>query len=114
MTFVFVSGAGTDANSKTMWARVKGEAENAILAMPFKAAYAFRPGFIRPMHGITSRTVSYRIFYALFTPLFPILKALFPKLAITGDQIAKAMLNAARKGAPRRILESQDIAALAA
>src|SRR5262249_51131414 len=43
MTFVFVSGAGTDSTgkSRTMWARVKGEAENAILALPFKGKYAF-------------------------------------------------------------------------
>ena len=60
MTFVFVSGAGTDATSKTMWARVKGEAENAILAMPFRAKYAFRIAFVRPLHGIKSRTTAYR------------------------------------------------------
>src|SRR5205823_13864758 len=114
MTFVFVSGAGTDANSKTMWARVKGEAENAIFAMPFKAACAFRPGFIRPMHGITSRTRSYRILYAIFTPLFPVIKALFPRFVLTTEQVGRAMLNAVRKGAPKRILDPPDIAALAA
>jgi uncharacterized protein YbjT (DUF2867 family) len=56
MTFMFVSGAGTNAASKTMWARVKGETENEILAMPFARKYVFRPAFVRPMHGITSRT----------------------------------------------------------
>ena len=29
-----------------MWARVKGATENALLALPFRAAYMFRPGFI--------------------------------------------------------------------
>ena len=74
MTFVFVSGAGTDSTgkSRTMWARVKGEAENAILALPFKGAYAFRPGFIRPLHGITSRTRSYRVLYAIMWPFVPL------------------------------------------
>src|SRR5215211_3731926 len=48
LTFVFVSGAGTDATEKgrTMWARVKGRAENAVLRLPFRAAYVFRPGFV--------------------------------------------------------------------
>lgn len=53
LTFVYVSGAGTDSTEKgrTMWARVKGATENALLAMPFKAAYLFRPAYIQPMHG---------------------------------------------------------------
>src|SRR3984957_1469972 len=55
MTFVYVSGAGTDSteSGSTMWARVKGKTENAILHLPFKAAYMFRPGLIQPLHGIT-------------------------------------------------------------
>ena len=58
MTFIYVSGAGTDSSEKgrSMWARVKGRTENALLALPFKAKFMFRPGVIQPMHGITSRT----------------------------------------------------------
>src|ERR1700709_793018 len=39
MTFVYVSGAGTDCTEKggSMWARVKGRTENALLKLPFKA-----------------------------------------------------------------------------
>ena len=53
LTFVFVSGAGTDSSERgpTMWARVKGRTENALLALPFKAAFMFRPAFIQPVHG---------------------------------------------------------------
>lgn len=53
MTFVYVSGAGTDSSEKgsTMWARVKGKTENALLRLPFKAAYMFRPAGIQPLHG---------------------------------------------------------------
>ena len=115
MTFVFVSGAGADATgkSRTMWARVKGAAENAILAMPFKAAYVFRPAFIRPMHGITSRTRSYRILYAVIRPFVPLVAALFPGQVTTTERIGRAMLNVARHGAPKRTLESPDINAAA-
>ncbi|MGO9833416.1 MAG: NAD(P)H-binding protein [Polyangiaceae bacterium] len=115
MTFIFVSGAGTDSTGKsqTMWARVKGEAENAILALPFKGAYAFRPGFIRPMHGIKSRTRSYRVLYAIMWPFVPLAMALFPRQVTTTEKIGRAMLNVARQGAPKRILETPDINAAA-
>lgn len=115
MTFIFVSGTGTDSTgkSRTMWARVKGEAENAIFALPFKAAYAFRPSFIRPMHGITSRTRSYRVLYAVFRPLVPLVMALFPRQVTTTEKIGRAMLNVARHGAPKRILDTPDINAAA-
>src|ERR1700739_4514758 len=54
MTFLYISGQGTDSTAKgrTMWARIKGETENALRALPFKAAYMFRPGIIVPRHGI--------------------------------------------------------------
>jgi uncharacterized protein YbjT (DUF2867 family) len=115
MTFIFVSGAGTDSTgkSRTMWARVKGEAENAILALPFKAAYAFRPAFIRSMHGIKSRTRSYRVLYAIMTPFIPLVMVLFPRQVTTTEKIGRAMLNVARHGAAKRILESDDINAAA-
>src|SRR6202158_4443696 len=76
MTFIYVSGAGTDSSEKgrIMWARVKGKTENALLRLPFKVAYMFRPGLIRPLHGITSKTKSYRIFYAITNPILPLLK----------------------------------------
>ena len=114
MTFVFVSGAGTDSSERgsRMWARVKGKAENALLAMPFKAAYVFRPGLIQPLHGITSRTKAYRMFYAVFGPLFPVVRALFPSYVTTTEQIGRAMLRAAREGAPKQVLEARDIVAL--
>ena len=46
LTFCYVSGAGTDSTERgrMMWARVKGATENALLRMPFKAAYMLRPG----------------------------------------------------------------------
>jgi uncharacterized protein YbjT (DUF2867 family) len=111
MTFVFVSGAGSDATgrSRVMWARVKGEAENAILSLPFKAAYAFRPAVIRPMHGITSRTRSYRITYAVMKPLLPLASWLLPGQVTSTERIGRAMLNVVRHGAPKRILENADI-----
>jgi uncharacterized protein YbjT (DUF2867 family) len=115
MTFIFVSGAGTDATgkSRTMWARVKGEAENAILALPFAGKFAFRPAFIRPEHGIRSRTPLYRALYVVIDPFFPLLKAFFPRHVTTTTRVARAMLNVARYGAPEPVLENEDINAAA-
>ncbi len=113
MTFIFVSGAGTDSTEKgrAMWARVKGATENALLRMPFKAAYMFRPGFIQPLHGIQSKTKLYRVFYAISGPIFPLLRR-FPKYVTTTEQLGRAMLKVARHGFPEPILESADINSL--
>jgi uncharacterized protein YbjT (DUF2867 family) len=115
MTFVYVSGAGTDGSERgrVMWARVKGRTENALLAMPFRAAYMFRPGLIQPLHGVVSRTRAYRIFYAVARPLLPLLRALFPGGVTTTEQVGRAMLRAARDGAAKRVIETRDINALA-
>lgn len=115
MTFVYVSGAATDSTEKgrVMWARVKGRTENALMRMPFKGAYMFRPGIIQPMHGEVSKTKAYRILYAVFKPLFPAMRALFPRHVLTTEQIGRAMINVARRGAPKKILEISDIAACA-
>lgn len=109
MTFVFVSGTGTNSQSKTMWARVKGETENALLELPFKAAYMFRPAFIQPLHGITSRTPLYKAFYKVLGPLYPLWKRLIPRQVTTTEELGRAMLQVVRRGAPKRILENWDI-----
>jgi uncharacterized protein YbjT (DUF2867 family) len=115
MTFVYVSGAGTDSTERgrIMWARVKGKTENALMRLPFKGAYMFRPGVIQPLHGIRSKTAAYRIFYTLTKPLLPLLRAAFPNQVLTTEQIGRAMLKAAKTGYPKRVLESRDIRVLA-
>ncbi len=111
VTFVYVSGAGTDAKSRTMWARVKGETENALLAMPFRAASMFRPGAIMPMHGIRSKTAFYQAFYSVLAPLMPLLLRTFPRHMNTTEQVGRAMLHVTREGYAKTILEPSDITA---
>lgn len=116
MTFVYVSGGGTDPTEKglTMWARVKGATENALLAMPFERAYMLRPGFVRPLHGAAPKTPWYRVLHALVGPVYPMLKRLFPGQVTTTEELARAMLHLLKNGAAERVLENRDIAALAA
>jgi hypothetical protein len=114
MTFIYVSGAGTNSSETggQMWARVKGRTENALLKLPFKAAYMFRPGFIQPLHGITSKTGLYRAIYTVIGPLSPVLSRL-PGFATTTERLGRAMIAVAKKGYPKKILESSDINAVA-
>ncbi len=109
MTFIYVSGSGTDSSEKgrSMWARVKGETENALLRLPFKQAYMFRPGGIIPLHGVKSKTRLYQTMYDLLKPLNRILLKFC--LFITSEQLGKAMITVAKKGFAKPILESKDL-----
>ena len=114
MTFVYVSGAGTDSSEhgRSMWARVKGRTENALMELPFAATYMFRPGIIQPLYGARSRTKFYRVFYTLTKPLLSWLRRAFPDHVLTTQQIGQAMLTVARDGYPKRVLGSKDIRAV--
>jgi uncharacterized protein YbjT (DUF2867 family) len=111
MTFLYISGTGTDSTERgrIMWARVKGKTENVLLKLPFRAAYMFRPGFIQPLHGIRSKTKLYQFFYTALNPILPVLKSAFPKSIITTEQLGRGMINVARNGYPKPILEVSDI-----
>ena len=113
LTFIYVSGAGTDSSEqgRTMWARIKGKTENALLRLPFAAAYMFRPGIIQPLYGARSKTALYRVFYTLGKPLLPLLLLTFPDYVLTTQQIGQSMLTVARHGYPKKILEAKDIRA---
>jgi uncharacterized protein YbjT (DUF2867 family) len=111
--FIYVSGAGTSETSRLRWARVKGRTERELLER-FPRACMFRPGFIQPLHGIRSRTRLYRVLYAASGPLVPLLRRAFPKSVTTTEDVGLAMLEVARGGAPKKLLDNADIHALAA
>ena len=111
MTLLYVSGAGT--GGKAMWARVKGRTEDALLAL-FPSAYMVRLGALRAMHGEVPRTRWMRIAYAVLRPLLALLHAIAPGSMITTEELGRAMIRAARQGAPKRALEMADLRALGA
>jgi uncharacterized protein YbjT (DUF2867 family) len=115
MTFVYVSGAGTDSTERgrTMWARVKGQTENAILHMPFKGAFMFRPGVIRAVGGIRSKTAVYRILHALLLPALWVAQVVSPGSITTTETIGRAMIRVAATGAPTQLLGTREIYRLA-
>jgi uncharacterized protein YbjT (DUF2867 family) len=109
MTFIYVSGLGTDRDSRQMWPRVKARTEDALAAMGFKAAFAFRPGFIQPLHGVTSKTSWYAAIYALTGPISGALTRWFPGFATTTERLGRAMINVVASGYPLGTLENADI-----
>jgi uncharacterized protein YbjT (DUF2867 family) len=111
MTFVYVSGVGT--GGKAMWAQVKGRTEDALLAL-FPSAYMVRLSALRAMHGEVSKTRWTRIGYAVLSPLLPLVRALVPGAVISTEELGRAMIRAARQGAPTRVLEPRDLLALGA
>ncbi|AWM35090.1 NAD-dependent epimerase/dehydratase family protein [Hymenobacter nivis] len=111
MTFIYVSGAGTDGTGQSgqHWARVKGRTENELLALPFRRAYMFRPGFMQATPGQRNVPKSYR--YIAW--LYPLARLLAPAYVSTMQEVGRAMINAASAGAPKPVLEVPDIVALA-
>ena len=114
LTFVFITGAGANLNSDTLWKRVLGMAEHDIQALGLHRFFAFRPGIIQPLGGIRSKQGNYQLFYTLMRPFFPLVRrVLFPNHILNTALVGQAMLNAVRQGFPRPVLEIRDIRALA-
>ena len=110
MTFIYISAVGADPSEKgrIMWARVRGKLENALRELPFKAVYILRPGIIVPLHGIKSKTDTYRWLYNATTPLLKVLRLGMPGVITSTEVIGRAILSIAKNGAGKKILENRD------
>jgi hypothetical protein len=111
MSFCYVSGQGTDSSEKgkLMWARVKGKTENDLLKLPFKSAFMFRPGIIKPIKGLKNTYTIYKI----AAPLFPLLIKLLPNYICTLADLGDVMIQSVINGYSKNIIENKDIAILA-
>ncbi len=108
MTFIYASGKGTDSTEKgkVMWARAKGRTENALMKLPFKGQYNFRPAIMKASKGQKSVKPIFKI-------LVPLLSPFFPSTTLTLTQVGGAMINAVSKGYKTQVLEVKDIKQLA-
>ena len=115
MTFCYVSGVGTDSTERgrTMWARVKGKTENALLTLGFKAAYMFRPGYIQPIGDVQSKTGWVQTAYDIARPLYPLIHRLLPNNSTTTSNLGRAMIQVAVAGYSKHVLYSADFNTLA-
>jgi uncharacterized protein YbjT (DUF2867 family) len=111
MVFSYISGTATDSSEKgkIMWARVKGRIENALIRLPFKGVYNFRPGFMRPTPG----QENIKGYYKVIGGLYPVLRRLFPNQVSTMREVGLAMINSVLYGYLKQILEVRDIKLLA-
>ena len=109
--FCYVSGVGTDSSERgaIMWSRVKGRTENAVLALGFRGAYMFRPGYIQPVKGARSKTGWVNAAYTVLAPLTALLVAVFPRYIVTSAMIGQAMIQVTAEGYDTPILEPRDI-----
>ena len=91
--FSFLSGSGADptGRSRMAFARYKGEAETALLAIGFPRVYIFRPAYIYPVEPRLEPNFSYR----LLRVIYPAFRVLFPNQVIPADDLAKAMVDVA-------------------
>jgi uncharacterized protein YbjT (DUF2867 family) len=104
--FHYISGAGTDAQSRTFWSKVKGQTE--IELMELVEADCFRPAFIdaKPSARLPKM-------FALLAPALRVLKP-FRSLYVSGEDLGRAMLETTRENLRRRIIENAEIREVAA
>ena len=103
--FHYISGAGTNAASRTFWSKVKGQTENEL--MELAEANCFRPGFIDAKPSARLPKV-----FSLLSPAMRVLKP-FRSLYVAGEDLGRAMLEATRENLRRRVIENAEIRELA-
>ena len=110
--FALLSGGGADqtGRSRVAFARYKGEAEKALVAMGFPRVYLFRPAYIYPVEPRKEPNFGYR----LLRRVYPAFRVLFPNQVIRSDDLARAMVDATlREAGPETLtLENRDIRAM--
>jgi uncharacterized protein YbjT (DUF2867 family) len=103
--FHYISGAGTNAASRTFWSKVKGQTENEL--MELVEANCFRPAFIDAKPSARLPKV-----FSLLSPALRVLKP-FRSLYVSGEDLGRAMLEATRENLRRRVIENAEIRELA-
>lgn len=105
--FVLLSGAGADPTeqSKMMFARDKGIAENRIRDLQLKGFHSFRPAYIYPVKKRKEPQFAYKM--ARF--LYPLLKWFGKKYSIPSTLLAKAMFKVGHDGHSQDIIENEKI-----
>jgi hypothetical protein len=104
--FHYISGRGTDADSRMSWARVKAQTEHDL--MELVNADCWRPALIDAKPSPTLPKL-----YAVFYPIGRLFKP-FPNLYIHGHDLGRAMLQATVENLQRRIIENAEIRRIAA
>jgi uncharacterized protein YbjT (DUF2867 family) len=102
---LMVSSVGANAKSRNFYLRTKGELEDAVSALPFKAIHIFRPSML--VGPREERRPGERAGIVLMTLLTPFLVGGLRKYrSIEAEHVARAMVSAAAlEGSGRKIYE---------
>ena len=111
MSFSFISGAGTDETEKSRvnWARVKGKTENVLRNYPFRTLSLMRPAYIKALDSVKSSSSMYKYFDWF---LYPVMKALSPRMVITSREVGLAMINSTSQKEKVKIIENAEMKVL--
>jgi len=107
LSFVYVSGSGTDRTEKGRlhWARIKGKVENDLSKMDIKRAFGFRIGIMIPAEG-QQYVLKYYNYLGWMSPFF---KLVFPNMISTMRQVANAMIRVCSEGYNSDVIYVKDI-----
>lgn len=107
MTYIYLSGAGTDPKGKQWWMPIKAATENYITTLGFKHAFAYRPALMRWAKGqVRMQKMQYAFF--VFYPLMRLCG-----LANNMTEVALSMLACTRDGYAQFAINPRDITRLA-
>ncbi|HJR73359.1 MAG TPA: NAD-dependent epimerase/dehydratase family protein [Luteimonas sp.] len=111
--FLYVSGAGSNPDSRIMQLRIKGETEQALRSLPI-ATTMLRTGGIQPVHGETSPHAWLKPLYAIGGPLMGLGVRMAPAVLTTTAAVGRAMLALAKMADPPPVVENAEINRLGA
>ena len=111
MSFIYVSGGGTDNSEKgrMAWARIKGKTENDLMKLPFKQAFGYRIGFMIA----TKEQTKVKTYYKYISWLLPFIKLVMPDIVSTMQQVALSMIYASKHGYKQNVIYVKDIKTMA-
>ncbi len=108
LTFLYISGAHANPDSRIMPLRVKGETERALAALPIRTIM-LRPGGIQPVEGVRSPHPMMDAMYRVAGPLMGVGVRLMPGMMTTTARVGRAMLALLRQDDPPAVVENDAI-----
>ena len=107
MTYIYLSGAGTNPNGRQWWMKIKGATEQYIAKAGFRYAFAYRLAFMRWAKG--QRRIQKMQYW--FIPFYPITRLFGGANSMT--EVALSMIACSRNGYPKFAIGPRDITRLA-
>jgi nucleoside-diphosphate-sugar epimerase len=107
VSFNFLSGQGADTTeqSKILFAREKGIAENILSNLNFNYFHSYRPGYIYPVTKREEPNFLYKLFRIIYKPV----KFIYPDIGLTSTKLAEVMVHVGFNGSPKTFFENKDM-----